>query len=265
MIVNNADVKINKKKRIMSVKKALSILIAFKELETEELGLSELSSYLNIPKSTLSFLMNTLEEDGFIRKTEPGKYCLGLKLFELGNLVGQQLDLRKRSLPHLRSIVDILGETVHLAILNQDQAFYIEKVEGKYTTSIPSQVGRHNPLHCTGVGKVLLAHLEQSEINRIIKQKGLNRLTKNTICDAKSLFAELKKIRSQGYALDNEEFEKGLLCFAAPIRNHKGLVVAAISISGHANSIDLKSQDNYISLIKKTAINISEAYGYQEL
>jgi len=249
----------------MSVKKALSILMAFKELETEEMGLSEISSYLGIPKSTLSFLINTLVEDGFLRKVETGKYSLGLKLFELGNLVGQQLDLRKRSLPHLRSIVDILGETVHLAILNQDKAFYIEKVEGKYATSIPSQVGRHNPLHCTGVGKVLLAYLEQSEINRIIKEKGLERMTKNTICDPKSLFAELNKVRSNDYALDNEEFENGLLCFAAPIKNHKGTVVAAISISGHANSIDLQNQDNYIRLIRKAALNISEAFGYKEL
>ncbi|CUS95312.1 IclR family transcriptional regulator [Candidatus Kryptonium thompsonii] len=123
---------------------------------------------------------------------------------------------------------------------------------------IISEVGKRLPAHCTGLGKAMLAFLPESDVKRIIKEKGLKKFTKNTITNKKDLFEELKKIRECGYAIDNEEIEDGLRCIAAPIFNGDGEVIAAVSISGPSSRINETTYEEYSKHVIKTARLISE-------
>lgn len=254
----------SEKKIIQSVQRAIDILTLFYTLDKTELSLSEISSALNLNKSTIFHLISTLEQNNFIEKTSRSrKYRLGLALFALGNIVGRQMDLREQALPYLKRIVDKFHQTVHLAILDKDQAFYIEKVEGTATIRCSSQVGKYKPLHCTAIGKVLMASLDDDSINRIIREKGLTRFTPNTICEAEQLKTELRTIREQGYALDNTEIEPELFCVATPIKNHSGEVVAAISISGPLSIISRSNCHIYVQELKEVSHKVSQSLGYR--
>lgn len=252
-------------KVIKSVLTALNILEVFQAPNHQELGITEISRLLGLNKTTVFHLVSTMEMKGYIQKNkETGKYKLGLKLFELGNLVGERIDIQKQAVPFLRKLVEKFSETVHLVILDRDEALYIEKVEGTMNVRIPSQVGKRNPLHCTGVGKVLMAHLDEESVERIIREKGLRRFTNNTICDPQLLKKELSKVKEQGYALDNEEIEPGLRCIAAPVKNHLQKVVAAISMAAPASRLSDENLHIYIREVIEAAKGISYSLGYKE-
>jgi DNA-binding IclR family transcriptional regulator len=256
--------KLGEKKIIQSVHRAIEILTLFRTQDQTELSLTEISCLLSLNKSTVFHLISTLEQSNFVEKTSrSGKYRLGLALFSLGNIVGGQMDLRKQAIPFLKNIVEKFHQTVHLAILDQDQAFYIEKVKGTATIHTSSQVGKYKPLHCTAIGKVLMASLTEDSINRIIKEKGLPRFTPSTICEPEQLKKELLTIREQGYALDNTEIEPELFCVATPIRDHSGEVVAAISISGSLSRISISNSHIYVQELKKVSHEISLSLGYK--
>lgn len=248
---------------IKSVVKALKIIEILAE-NNRELALHEIAEKLGIPKSTVHGLISTLYDFGYIDQSPfTGKYKLGLRLFELGNIVASRLDLRTVAAPYIQKLVDTMGETVHLTILDKGEVLYIDKREGHQSIRIVSQVGMRLPAHCTGVGKVLLAFLPSSEVKKIISTKGLPRFTKNTITDPDVFEAELAKIRIQGYAIDNEEIMDGLRCVAAPIRDHSGKVCAAISISGPVSRLEGERLNLAIRLITETAEEISAKLGYQ--
>jgi DNA-binding IclR family transcriptional regulator len=221
----------NKKYFIQSVDRALSIIeILSKE---KELGVTELSKRLNIHKSTIFSLLGTLQYRGYISQNlKTGKYQLSLKLFEIGHIVFDGLDLLKISRPYLEKLLTLHEETVHLVVLDNDEIIYIDKIESSQSIKISSRIGSRLPVHCTGVGKAMIAFKSEQEIKEIIKHKPLKRFTSNTITNYENFLKELQKIRRQGYAMDNEEFEQGLICVAAPIKDIKGNVIAALSIAG---------------------------------
>jgi len=156
------------------------------------------------------------------------------------------------------------NETVHLGVLEEGDVLYLAKEESSQTIRMCSYVGKRAPLHCTALGKVLLAFLPEEERKKILEQKELPRLTDNTITDRNKLEKELSKIQKQGFALDQEENEKDVRCIAAPIRNYQGRVIAAVSISGPAFRIDKKVQNNLKEALIETSTKISKRLGYDD-
>ncbi|AKX94586.1 IclR family transcriptional regulator [Neomoorella thermoacetica] len=249
--------------QIRSVAKALMILDLLAASQ-REMSLAELAREMELPKSTLHGLLSTLRDYGYIEQSAfDGRYRLGIRLFEIGNAVANNWDVRRVAAPYIQHLVEELEETVHLVILDKGEVLYIDKRESRQSLRIVSQVGMRLPAHCTGVGKVLLAYLHPSEVKRIIALKGLPRYTRNTITDPRRLEAELEKIRSQGYAIDNEEIMDGLRCVAAPLREHNGKVCAAISVSGPAARMDGERLQLAIDRITRTAAEISAGLGYR--
>ncbi len=250
-------------KLIQSVARAVQIM--------EHLGshrapdtLTHISRQIGLSKSTTYSLIATLESLGYVyQDQESGKYSLGLKLFELGQIVHANMDLRAIARPQLSALAAQYGETVHLAVLSGGWVTYIEKVDSQHSIRIASQIGGRNPAYCTGVGKVLLAGLEEDKLDTILAEQEWKQFTAQTITDIQALKEHLQSIRAQGYALDQEEFESGLTCVAAPIVNHRGAVIAAVSLSGPSNRMDSDKLRPVIEDLQQTARRISAGFGYK--
>lgn len=254
-----------KGKVINSIDRTLQILQLF-SLQKPEWGVSEISRALNLYKSCVHNTLYTLLKRGFVTKNpDNDKYRLSIKFFELGSIVLENIDLRKIAHPYMEQLSKEFNETVHLGILSEGEVVSIEQEKSNQTLQPQIYIGKRAPLHCTGVGKALLAFLPAEEINRIIKEKGLKKYTNNTITDAFQLKKELEKVRQLGYAIDNMEHEPGVRCIAAPIRDHKGNIVASMSLSGPAFRIE----EDQIPFIKERVICycrlISQAMGYRDL
>jgi len=233
------------------------------------ISIRDLSAKLRLPKGTIHRLLSSLAYFGYVRQDPKTRnYFLGLKLVELGNLLLSQLDLRKEAEPFLRDLAERTKETVHMVFLDRNEIVYIDKVETDHTPGglrMASRVGLRNPAHSCAVGKVLLSHLAEDELNHIIEEKGLPKRTENTITDPNRLKEQLKSVRIQGYAVDDEENERGIRCVAAPIYNEVGRAVAAVSISGPAFRITKKViQERLKRETKQTALKISQRLGFQE-
>jgi DNA-binding IclR family transcriptional regulator len=246
---------------IQSVSRASAIIEALSNYNA--LGVTELGKLLGLHKSTVYGLVSTLEHEGYVcQNPQTGKYALTLKMFEIGGRVFGKLDLRKISRPHIEQLVLRHRETAHLVIPDGLEIVYIDKVECTQSMRICSNVGKRMPFHCTGVGKVLLAHMPVEQADAILMKKGMDAFTDNTITDYNLLQQELGKIKVLGYALDNEEAELGLRCVAAPIRDINGKVIAATSVSGPKVRMD----DEKIKAIVKDLLimnrEISANLGY---
>lgn len=236
-------------------------------LDEPEKSLTELSQETNLNKSTVFRILNTLESLGWIKRDcKSGLYRLGLGLFELGSQAVKGLDFYNISRPHLEKLVKTTGQTVHLGIHIDGQVLYINKLESPDAfVAQPSTIGTKLPLHCTAMGKVLLAFsVEKENAESVISKYELTRFTENTITEKKKLLSELEEIRSKGYAFDNEEVQKGLCCVAAPVRDYTCKAIAAISVSG----LSLVFDNQYISFlcdeVTRTANQISSNLGCRD-
>ncbi|WP_453993619.1 IclR family transcriptional regulator [Bacillus nitroreducens] len=217
---------------VKSVDRALKI-ISLVSQRKDGLGVTELASYLDINKSSAFRLLSTLVEHGYIEQNpETKKYRLGYIYLELSSMLLESIDLRTQAKPYLEELKLLTNEVIHLVVYDQGNVIYIEKLEGNETLRTHSQVGRRAPVHCSSVGKVILAYLPETETLNIIEKFGLPKHTENTITDKESLLKELKNIRDRGYGTENEENEPGITCIAAPIFDHTNKIAAAISISG---------------------------------
>jgi IclR family KDG regulon transcriptional repressor len=235
---------------------------------TQGISLKELSARVSLPKGTTHRLLSSLAYFGYVRQVSESKnYQLGFKLVELGNRLLNQLDVRMQARPFLVGLSKEIKETIHLVVFDQNEALYVDKVESNEKSSglqMVSRVGLRIPAYCSSVGKVFLAHLSDSELDTLIKEKGLKKRTKNTITDPEKLKQHLKVIRQQGYAVDDEENEEGIRCVGAPIFNQRGQVIAAISISGPTVRITQKIiQQTLRKEVIQKALDISREMGYQ--
>jgi DNA-binding IclR family transcriptional regulator len=247
--------------RIQAIARAVAILNAFGP-EAPELGVTELAERLSLHKSTVHRFLVNLEAAGLVeRNPRSGRYRLGLRIFELGGLVLQQMNLWDEALPFLEGLVRDSGETGHLAVLDGGEAIYIEKVEARRALRIPSAMGRGYPAHATNLGKVLLAHLAPERMRAIVTERGLAAFTPHTITDVERLELELERIRTLGYAVDNEEYDEGLRCIGAPIRDHTGRVVAALGIGGPVTRITPGRVGALAGLVMAAAEGLSRRLG----
>jgi DNA-binding IclR family transcriptional regulator len=250
------------KKIIQSIDRALQVLELF-SLEKPEWGVTEISKALNIYKSNVHNILSTLAERGYFKKDpKTDKYKLGIKFFELGSVVIKNMDLRKIAHPYIEKLSKEFNETVHLGILDEGRVISIEREESDKGLCSHIEIGRRAPLHCTAVGKAIMSYLSEDEINLIIKEKGLEKYTENTITNKEGLENEFKKIRKQGYAVDNMEHEEGVRCVAGPIRDYNGKVIASMSISGPAFRIDESNIPNIAKKVKEYCDCISKEMGY---
>ena len=211
--------------------KALELLNSF-SFQERSLSLSSLAGRTGIPRATAFRLLTTLEQAGFLSKVG-AEYCLGIKCLVLGSVVADGLDVREKAHPHLVTLRDATRETTHVAVLHRWQVVYLDRVPSPQPVGfMHSRPGAILPAYCTALGKTLLAHQPECDVAEWAASATFEALTPYTVTSASRLLAELGEIRERGYALDDQEHELGVRCIAAPIRNHRGEVVAAISVAG---------------------------------
>ncbi len=241
---------------VTSVERALAIL-EFLDGARRGWNISEISRKLKIPKSSTHVLVLTLERQGYLKR-EPGsrEYTLGLKLYGLGRGLMNNLALPKKALPAMEWLSERTGLTVHLAVLEMDQAIYIQKVEAPGLIRFDTYVGKRTNLHCTAVGKALLAYTTWQRQQRFLSRGSFARHTKNSITTAAALRQELQRIRERGYAIDDEEEELQIRCIAAPVLNHVGELVAAVGITGTVGQVPEESVDRLGRLTMRAASRI---------
>jgi DNA-binding IclR family transcriptional regulator len=247
-----------------SLQKAFSILEFFSPT-VERLSATEIARRLGTVPGVIYPILYTLERYGYLARDGNKKYSLGLKFLERGNLILQQLDLRDKAKPYLRELANTYNVNAHLAVLYGWKVMYLHREEGYPTVIIKEVVGQQVPAYCTALGKVLLASLDEQDFEAYLAQEELKPLTPKTISDPMRLREELKRVRAQGYAIDNEEFHEGNMCVAAPIRNHLGKTLGAISVSFPKERF-LKGhlRDSAISEVVNNALKISRELGYSE-
>jgi DNA-binding IclR family transcriptional regulator len=230
-----------------------------------ELSQTELASRLGLHKSTVFRILTVLENHRFVEKDSTnGKYRLGTKLFEIGISAGSHVNLRDKARPCLKRLVYETGETAHLCVLDDGEILYLEKVEAQRTVRVPSNVGRRYPAHCGAAGKSLLAYLGGNELEEIVRRHGLKRFTHNTVTTPAELEHELAIVRDLGYAVDNEEFEEGLQCIGAPVRDYSGKVVASISVAGPTSRLTDGKLPAIAHSVVEAAQSLSRELGYTE-
>ena len=232
--------------------------------EEQSMGVSQISKSLQLPKSSVHDILSTLHSDGLVEKDcERNHYSLGLRLFELGNMARANLELRRISIPFLRSLNEALDETVHLTILDGWEVLYIECFESAKQLRTYSVIGVRAPLHCTAVGKAILAFFTEKQVGQMIKAMGLAKFTENTITDRQRLDRELSGIRQRGYAVDNAEHEEGVRCIGAPIHNHEARIMASISVSGPSQRMTPERDEEVGKLVRSKTTEISRSLGYR--
>jgi IclR family transcriptional regulator, KDG regulon repressor len=247
---------------IQSVERALKILDLFDE-HTSELKITEISEKMGLHKSTVHSLLKTLQEHSYINQNpEDGKYRLGLKLAERGNVVISHMDITKTAKNYLLDLSAKTKQTVHLGILDGREGVYIDKVEGEQSIIRYSRIGRRLPLHSTAIGKVLLAYQSPNKMELFLKNYHYQHQTANTIIDETVFREELEKVKEQGYALDDQENEQGVRCAAVPIFNRKGHVLAALSISTLVSRVNDQELHLFIDLLKRSCKELSEQMRY---
>ena len=247
--------------RLSSVANSIRLTKAFSENEYE-MGISALAMRLGLAKSTVHRLATTLVEYDILEQNrETGKYRLGLALFELGTLVRRKMDTASESRAQMYSLAEMTGETVQLAILDHHSVLYIRILESRQAVRMSTIAGSRAPAHATSVGKVLLA-FQPPEVVKQVVELGLKRFTGNTITEPAVLNEELAAVRAKGYAIDDEEIEVGLRCVAAPIRNHSGRVIAAISVAAPVQRMTKKNVLTTAPTVVAAADAISRRLGY---
>lgn len=249
---------------VKSVIKALDILEILDK--KHELGISELSELLEWDKSTVHRIITTLKQKGYvIQNSANQKYANSIKLFEMGNNVVERLGLRRQAQPYLERLAGTTHETVNLAIIDGNHVIYIDKIESPATIKVDLNIGKKLPLFCTGLGKTMLAFMSEEDMNSLLSHEKFIQYTKNTVKNMADLGRQLRDIREKGYALDDEEYVEGLKCVAAPIRNYKGEVFAAVSIAVPKYRYEEGEKTfGYIRLVKETALEISRELGFRE-
>ncbi|MDC7235148.1 MAG: IclR family transcriptional regulator [Spirochaetales bacterium] len=248
----------------------LSVLKTMKLLETlsaeEEVGVTELAAAVDGNKSTVYRFLNTLAGLGYVRQNKINeKYSLTLKLFQVGVQALNRLDIHKAALPVMEELAEFSQETIHLASMENNQVFYLDKIESQLALRVAmgSAQGRFAPAVCTGVGKVILANLPEEKKQEMLEAADWTPRTEHSIRTVDELEERLSEIREKGWGYDMEENEPGVRCIAAPIFDNRGEVCAAISISGPSIRMTKDKLKKLAVKIKDGSAKISRDLGYK--
>jgi len=250
--------------RIHVIDRAAQILDCF-GFDHQELSVSEIGAKTGLHRSTAHRILMALEYNDLIKQNpSTGKYHLGIKLFKLGHQAVSQLNLREICRPFLSRLMNDTKETIHLAVLDDDQVLYLDKVEGPHALRMPSRVGRYIPTYCTSLGKAMLSCLDDQEVKSILRRQTLKPHTENTVKNINQLLADLGSVRKRGYAVDNEEIEIGLRCVGAPLRDYTGGMVGAISVAAPSARLSEKNTPVIGRMVIAIAAEISEQLGFDK-
>ena len=223
-------------------------------------NLKQLAMQTKLHPSTAHRILGVMVDNRLVDRVEPGTYRLGIHLLELGNLVKSRVSVRQEALPYMQMLHQELGETVNLSLRRDDEVLYIERTTGSSSMMrVVHIIGARAPLHITAVGKIFLADDGPEKVMQYSQRTGLPKYTENTLTDPQSLAREIEKIRRQGYALDNEEAEKGVSCIGAGIFNDEGKLVAGLSVSAPSDRLNKA----WAAQVRQTAEKISRAIGYR--
>ena len=246
--------------RLSSVANSIRLLTSFSG-EEDELGITTLATRLRLAKSTVHRLATTLTAAGFLEQSETGKYRLGVALFELGALVRRRMDVANEARPKLRELLEKTGETVQLGIVDHFSVLYVYEMESRHAIRMAAAVGARAPLHCTAVGKVLLAFQPAEYVKQVISS-GLKAHTANSVIKREALLAMLAEVAEREHAIDDEESEDGLRAIAAPVRNHTGNVIAALGVAAPVQRMTKKDMLTCVPSVIATAAAVSARLGY---
>jgi DNA-binding IclR family transcriptional regulator len=246
---------------VQGIERIIKILDSF-SLDEPELTLKELTNKTGLPKPTVYRIAEALNELNILNKDEnTTKYRIGVKLFELGSLYLETLEFRKLAFPEIEKLSKYTEESIHMGVLDGNEVTSIEGLGSTHNLQAKLWIGKRSPIYCTSIGKAILAFLPDKEQEEILSSVELKRYTKNTITDKKCLKRELESIRRQGFALDNEEHDEGIMCVGAPIFNNKGEAVASISISGPKIRMKEQKLEKYKKLLMDSVKRISYKLG----
>lgn len=233
--------------------KALAVLEVLLD-EPSALSLGDIAARTDLPRQTVHRMVKQLEENALLRRDPGGdSYSVGPRMIDLGM---QALTASTRAAPVrrvLENLVARLGETCNLGVLARDEVVYVERVECDWPLRIQYHVGSRVPLHATGIGKLLLAHLPARERRRLLRVLPLTELTERTITDPDRLEDELAAIRRRGYAANDQENTPGLIGLAVPIRNPKGRVIAGLAVHAPEARMPLTRALEHLSILNEAA------------
>ena len=249
--------------QVRALERGLDILEVF-SLKTPELSLADIATTAHLAKSTALRLLSVLEERGYIeRSAQTDAYRLGVRAFEAGSVYIQSMKLEAEARPFLDRLVQACGHTANLGVLDRGAVVHLAVVAPNRPIRFFSPVGEREMIHCTGLGKALLATLDEEQLAQFLREQKLERRTSRTITNPDVLRMELDRVRDRGYAMDDEESYVGLRCISAPVRNDKDHVVAAVSISGPSAEFTDEVLPKYIDAVLKAANSISARLGYR--
>ncbi|HEX7660715.1 MAG TPA: IclR family transcriptional regulator [Pseudonocardiaceae bacterium] len=232
--------------------------------EQPEWGVSEVAEALRIPRSSAHALLASLADIGLLQWREGGRYRIGWRTLELAETRRGMIDVRAAAAPVLARLVRTHGETCHLAVRDRMHVLYVDKLLGNHNITVQgARVGTKLDMHCTGVGKVLLAFADPGDVDEYLASIPLPRHTPNTITDKDAFRAELARIRAQGVGFDLGEAVEDVFCVAAPVRDELGQVAAAVSLSAPVNRFT-KHREEYLRSVKTAATEISRAVAADE-
>jgi DNA-binding IclR family transcriptional regulator len=244
-----------------SVKNALVILRLFSN-DRPELGITEITSILGLNTSTVHRLVTTLTRKGFLEKSDKSRrYRLGLAFLGLGEIITTHMELHREAQPILESLVDQLGETVHIGVLEEDKVIYLHKVNCKHPVRLQSAIGKEHPVYCTATGRAILAYQSKNIIESVL-QSELPSFTQNTMTDPVRLREYLAEVKKKGYAFSIDELHEDVVSIAVPVRDYTGEVIASISIAGPKERIPQSKFNYFISTLTLAGQNLSTNLGY---
>ena len=245
---------------VAAVLKVFALLQALSE--RDDTGISDLSVRLAMPKATVYRFLQTMMTLGYVRQeSDSERYGLTMKVFELGTKALQFPNLIDLSKQHMQMLADMTGETVHLATLIDSEIIYVHKVDSRHMLGMYSRVGRRAPLHCTAIGKVLMAWDDPERRDRVLKGAEFKRFREKTIVEPAAFLAELERVKAQGFGEDREEFDDHIRCLGVPIFDRLSRPIAGLSISFPTCRYDESKEAETVAMLQAASRDISAQLG----
>jgi len=248
---------------IQTVSRALDLLEQFQE-SGAELGLADLSNRMKLQKNNVFRLIATLKAKDYIEiNNSTGKYRLGMKTRALGQVATRQMDVVNQARPFLGEVKQQCHEACYFSVIKEGYTYYIDGVESDFPVRVAQRVGMSQPLYCTAAGRVQLAFMEPRKQMELLSSEELKGLTPRTITDPDLLLQELKKVAKQGYAVDDQEHDTGVMEIAAPVFDSNGAIIGALSILGPEMRLaGARLNNELLPLVRQSASRLSNVLGY---
>lgn len=245
-----------------TVVKSMDLLTLF--ITRDQLTLNEMVQLSGIPKTSVHRMIGSLEDMGFLRRDQEGRYSLGLLFLQFGQLVADRLDIRQVALPDMIELRNEIGEAVNLIVKDGREALYIEKIDTLHPVRLYTKIGRRAPLYAGACSRIILSFLPEEEREQYLQQIELTPIARGTITDKEQLRIILEESRKHGYTISHSELEDYTFAVAAPIFDHHGRIAGGISLAGPEGRFQEERLPVLIDQLKQTSVAISRKLGWNE-